>query len=569
MSIDGDILTIDWIVNNVFIFEAGLDRKVRSQQLLFEPDGTISGYYHNNESHWRLSEGELLILRGDGEPSCRAHLKVGNDGVVELEGKFLFASNDIRHYFRPVAKRRHSAVQTFDLFDTLVARHCYAPLAIFDRVEAKARRPNFASLRRKVESELWSAGDYSFDDIYDRLAVASKWSVPEIEKLKMLELAEEWDNLFPIREMLARVQPDDMIVSDMYLPEAFLRRLVEEKCGLRGIGIHLSNHGKHHGTIWSKVQVGRQILRHHGDNYHSDVIQAQKMGIEAQHVTMFKWTRGEEVLNELGLREIAQVIRRERLESFIFDKLARKAQLAQLEVNLPVLVIASLLLIRYGISHGIDTVLMCGRDCNLWVELMRWITSLSDWRPAIHYFPSSRELFLRDSPAYAAYFDHLRGRSSLIVDLSGTGRTPAHFVGRIGAAREVSVFIALKSEVVSPSMEKLAPARSDVEVVSGIRADGERFDFEKLNFAIEGRATDMLFKDYCFHVIRTPTELTGRAAELVSVMHTTFDATMRRLREARLRTTPNVNDEERLRVALKVLAGDARRFAAVTDHMPG
>lgn len=214
------------------------------------------------------------------------------------------------------------------------------------------------------------------------------------------------------------------------------------------------------------------------------------------------------------------------MTTFAFDKVLRQLQMAQFDVNIPVLVIASLLLLRHAKNVQADTLLMCGRDCNLWIHLLKWMVSLSAYKPEAHYFPSSRELFLVDSPTYAAYFAHLRGHRTLITDLSGTGRTPAQFIGRIGAEVDTSVYIVLKSDVIAPEMERLAPARSDVANDFAIKDGDARFEFEKLNAALEERAIGVEFTGHEFTVVRDPKSLDGRTQDMIAAMHAAFKAAM-------------------------------------------
>jgi len=65
---------------------------------VFEPDGTIDGYDHPNESRWRVDGDELLILCDDGKVSCRAHLVRGGNGELEYAGPFLLNDEGILHH---------------------------------------------------------------------------------------------------------------------------------------------------------------------------------------------------------------------------------------------------------------------------------------------------------------------------------------------------------------------------------------------------------------------------------------------------------------------------------------
>ncbi|WLR91547.1 hypothetical protein [Shinella zoogloeoides] len=563
-------LTADWLTRHVFSFEVGPQRHLVTSGMLFEKDGRIGGYQHPNEAGWRIDDDRLFILREDGTPSCIAILMEADDGSREIVGPFLLEEEIHLHYFRPLALRGYlPAVQTFDLFDTLVARYCVDPLAVFDAVEAKARAKGFARLRQSLEADLWRSGDYTLDDVYAKLAEATGWPDGLIERLKMLELAEEWDNLFPIQEMVARVRHDDLIISDMYLPESFLRKIVEEKCGLPGLTIHLSNHGKHHGTIWPKILAGHRILRHYGDNHHSDVAQARKAGIDAEHVTTSAWSMGETVLCSVGLGEFAKAVRKARLSSFSFDKTARQAQLAQFDANIPLLIIAGLILIRRANAAGADTLLMCGRDSNMWVHLLRWMIGLSPRKMAVHYLPSSRDLFLADSPAYAAYVSRLRGARTIIADVSGTGRSPAHFIAGLEAQADTSVFVVLKSNRIDPPMEARAPARDDVLIDSAITIDLERFLFERFNTAVcEDRAIGMEFLGERFNVLREHQPLDAATTILVTKMQEAFALTLKLLQESPITTLPDAPSDEDLREALHTLVQVGIHYLDVAKRLP-
>lgn len=563
-------LSADWLTRHVFSFEVGPQRNQITPALTFEKDGRIGGYKHPNEAGWRIDDDKLLILREDGTPSCIGILMGAADGSREIVGPFLLQKEVRLHYFRPLTLRDDlPAVQTFDLFDTLVARYCVDPLAVFHIVEAKARAPGFAKLRQNIEADLWRSGNYTLDDIYAKLAGTTGWAGELIDQMKMLELVEEWENLFPIQEMVARVRHDDLIISDMYLPQSFLRKIVDKKCGLPGLEIYVSNHGKHHGTIWPSILARHRILRHYGDNHHSDVIQARKAGIEAEHVTTAGWSTGETLLCSVGLSDFAKAIRKARLTSFSFDRTAHQAQLAQYDANIPLLIIASLLLIRRAYAVQADTLLLCGRDSNMWVHLLKWMLSLFPRKLTVHYFPSSRDLFLANSPAYAAYFSGLRGHRTIIADISGTGRSPAHFIASREAQQDTSVFVVLKSNRIDQAMEARAPARDDVLIDAGITTDLERFLFERFNTAVcEDRAIGMEFLGEQFSVQREHKPLDAAAGILIAKMQEAFALALRILQESPITLPPKEINDEELKEALRNLMQVGIKYINVAKCLP-
>ena len=249
-------LTFEWLVSRPFVFRVEAD--VLSRSLRFEPDGKISGYNHPNESAWAIENGELHILNADNKATCVLSFCGLRNGRVSLAGPFIDTSRASApaphmHYIEEKAATGLRKIATFDLFDTLVARRCYDPLRIFQAVERKTGVYDFAKLRHKVEMDMFGRILYGFDDIYLRLQETAGWSEAVVSRLKMLELAEEWENLYPIAELIALVGPDDVIVSDMYLPQGFVRRIIEEKCSLPGKRLILTNYGKHLGVIWPKL----------------------------------------------------------------------------------------------------------------------------------------------------------------------------------------------------------------------------------------------------------------------------------------------------------------------------
>ncbi|POO56765.1 hypothetical protein [Agrobacterium rosae] len=569
-QIHGFPLTAEWLSSQIFALEAGPQRRQVTSILTFEKDGRIGGYKHPNEAYWQIQDEKLFILREDGTVSCVAIvIKTSGDGV-EIVGPVVPSEEMYLHHFRPLGPRVSlPTVQTFDLFDTLVARYCVDPLEIFRIVEAKSRTQDFAKLRQNVEATLWRGGNYSLDDVYVGLGQAAGWSDATLAHLKMLELGEEWNNLFQIQEMISRVQHDDLIISDMYLPASFLRKIVDKKCGLPGLKIHLSNHGKHHGTIWPEILSTHRILRHFGDNHHSDVVQARKAGINAEYVTVSGWTEGEAVLVSIGLVEFAKAVRKARLTSFSFEKMGRQAQLAQFDSNIPLLIIAALLLIRHAHEAGADSLLMCGRDSNMWVHLVEWMVGISQRKMAVHYFPSSRELLLSKNPAYAAYFTLLRGQRTIIADVSGTGRSPANFVANIQAQEDTSVFVVLKSNRIDGPMEIRAPARDDVQLECALTVDLERFLFERFNTAArEDRAVDIEFLGEEFRIVREHEPVSATVENLIDHMQEAFALTLSILKEAPIFSLPQTTTDEQLREALQQLIHVGMRYFDLAKMLP-
>ncbi len=555
-------LSSDWLVSCIFQLRAEPSNEVLATSLWFEPDGRISGYHHRNASGWRIEDGKLFILRDDGIPTCSLGPMRRDNGRVSLIGQFINASSPtvpsgtIYHLDEVTDATERMQVQTFDLLDTLVARRCYEPLAIFRQVEAKCGVVGFARLRHEVEMKLFGRRDYGLDDIYAELNSVTGWRDPLLRTLRIMELAEEWENLFAIREIVARVRPQDMIISDMYLPLGFVRCVVDEKCGLRGQTIHLSNYGKHHGIIWPRILATHGISRHYGDNHWTDVESPKRSGIDTEQVTLAGWTRGEKILVDSGLLPFAQAIREARLGSFDLDPALRAAQLAQFDLNLPLLVLGSLYVLRRAREQEVDTLLMCSRDCNLWVGLMRWLASCSSASPVVRYLRASRTLFYSDSAEYAAYYMRMHGKRTMLIDLVGTGRSPAHFITQLGMKDRIVSFL-LTAE---PTTGASPIGDVKVEILSEQPFYTTRLVLEALNMSLEGMAESVAFNGHKLQVEQRQNEFSPTSQSIISAMRKAFLSATTILRRATPGRIPEHLSEATLSSAVEAV------LALAPDH---
>lgn len=223
---------------------------------------------------------------------------------------------------------------------------------------------------------------------------------------------DEMQNVFPIAEMMARVKPEDIIVSDMRFPESSLRKF----CGLPN-RIFVSDHGKLDGTMWPKVLDEYQIMRHYGDNPVSDYQSPVRFGIPAELVSIADKTDVEAQLYNMGFPQLAMVMREARLTTWHPQKKLRNLQLLQIELNFPFLFLASCLLNQKIWNE--PRVLFSSRDCCHWYRIQKLVRDLSGAPYQVKYFLSSRLTRAFPSAAYILYVDSLL--PGAIVDMGGTG----------------------------------------------------------------------------------------------------------------------------------------------------
>ena len=132
---------------------------------------------------------------------------------------------------------------SFDIFDTLIARRCIEPHNIFRAVEEKGDFPNFYKLRVQAETDV-ATSEYTLTDIYARLQVICGIDGALTEKLKSLEISEEIDNVIPIAQNISRINDGDMLISDMYLPREVIGKMLKRAGCDRHTPMVLTSHGK-------------------------------------------------------------------------------------------------------------------------------------------------------------------------------------------------------------------------------------------------------------------------------------------------------------------------------------
>ncbi|SHF40643.1 HAD-IA family hydrolase [Vibrio gazogenes] len=195
-------------------------------------------------------------------------------------------------------------VISFDIFDTLVLRNVFEPIDIFKAVESRYKFENndlsangFATERVEAEHRARvkrnNQEDITFDNIYEELSLI----YPEIYlSLKDLEIQTETDfivrndTMYEVFEYAKSHDKKIVLISDMYLPKNMIHDLVSNLgySGFKELYVSCEQlKTKHFGTLYehikSELDLDYNKWLHIGDNYHSDVVNAQKHGISAFH----------------------------------------------------------------------------------------------------------------------------------------------------------------------------------------------------------------------------------------------------------------------------------------------
>ena len=277
---------------------------------------------------------------------------------------------------------------SFDVFDTLIARRKFKPSSIFD--ELKKEFGEIIEQRLQADN-----GSRTLREIYDFCGLS--------ETILQRELQLELAHCIPIQENIERVSDGDLLVSDTYLPKEFVLELLG-KCGLqKRVGIYVSNSDKWSGVFWGEVTKKPGL--HVGDNEISDFRNPKQFGVEVELSKVSEPTPLEHDINRLS-HPIGYFVRECRLDA-TRDPIA----LLAIETNIPMLFVACSTIQKIGRRP-----VFLGRDCQTLSQIYR-----RHFGEAV-YLPFSR-MFGKDASMARQYLEVHTEKDDIVVDLVSTGAT--------------------------------------------------------------------------------------------------------------------------------------------------
>ncbi|MEH6501557.1 hypothetical protein [Halopseudomonas aestusnigri] len=303
-------------------------------------------------------------------------------------------------------------VNSWDLWDTLISRRTLSPKEVFYIIEKKVKLPGFA--KDRIDAELASrvgVEETTLERIYDHL------DYPEDvkSKLKELELKIEEELTYPIIQTVNKVRPNDIIISDMYLPRDFVVEILRKlNIPIQEKNIFISSETlltKRSCKLYEKAMETRDILQHTGDNVVSDIKMAQKAGISAKEFTASKrltpvekhWTKR----GELGIA-LAGVLRAARLSCPLSADPCRWEIYSQTVA--PLLISFCENLIKQSLNRGIRKLYFLSRDGQILYKICK---SLIDQQyidiEAVYLYASRQAL-------HTPGFSHIETAKSWILD---------------------------------------------------------------------------------------------------------------------------------------------------------
>lgn len=456
-------------------------------------------------------------------------------------------------------------VRSWDVFDTLIARRCGHHEGIFDLMGA-VLGPGFMPAR--IQAELTarkSAREITIQDIYDQLRIALGWSKEDSQRALDLELQIELDNVIPVAENLARVRDGDIAVSDMYLSRETIHCLLRAAGLDKDITVFVSNSGKGDGSMWKELKKQFFILRHTGDNPHSDFLRPWRHGIPARLNEASAETTWERILRCNGAPALSAFVREMRLRCADKDPETRATRMAQVEGNVPMLLFASAALARWCDAQRITQALMCSRDCVLWARLAEKLVRHSGSQLVVEYFLISRVAALTSSDNYLAYARQRIRPDSIVVDLSMTGTSLAGLADRLGLER-VRGFVIAWHQSIARTLYGERPRPKAIVDVEFLTAEVIDDDLEAINQALTPSIHDVEETGTGFSVTYGLENRAPEVLEAVRAQHLAFNELVDRLPGAVMDEAIALATSSRLVFLVRECARQAGRHETVISR---
>ena len=306
------------------------------------------------------------------------------------------------------------SVNSFDIFDTLLARTVENPTDIFDIVEKTYSYPNFKNIRIQSQNQ----SNHTIESIYHNFKLITNETDDVINKLREFEVQTEMENTIPIISNINKIKDNDIFISDMYLSSSEIRKLLDYHNINKNTKLYVSSGGKSNGQMWEKLTKEYKIMKHYGDNLHSDIYMASKYGVEGIYTQIYKFTHLEKTLIDAGEIALCKSFRTFRLMN-PYDESTVKYDLyeRQITFNIPILLFICNKLNEILVNEKRDTVLFLSRDGCLLIKLFSYL--YPQYKSI--YMHSSRIMNNNFNECYCTYItENYDDKRSILFDLHGS-----------------------------------------------------------------------------------------------------------------------------------------------------
>ena len=338
----------------------------------------------------------------------------------------------------------HRHIYSFDVFDTCLLRLCGDSRNFFDVLSKKVvdfmclgddgeqLRKMFVVFRAEAEGN-------NLHEIYSQ--VSRSFQLPcSIEDMVRLEMQTESEMLRPIEKTRLLVKQlrkkgDIMFVSDMYLPDDFIReRLAVAGFFHEGDRLYVSNtvgawksDGSLYRLIHEQERISYRYWHHYGDNRNSDFEVPKKLGVDAHwiHYDYLPYERQwANTILTTGFQYpsiLAGVSRAVRLTSFSPQCQADFVA----DISAPIMVAWVYDVLHDAQQQGIRRIYFQARDTHSYFIIARELQP-SFPNVELRYLFLSRQSLYSDNPLRIKYFEQ-EGLATYdrvaIVDITSSGKT--------------------------------------------------------------------------------------------------------------------------------------------------
>ncbi len=313
-------------------------------------------------------------------------------------------------------------LKTWDIFDTLIARRCIEPRLVFHIMEQRLKLSGFTQARIAASQNIAKTlNNYSLDDIYSEFGRITNLDQNTCNNLKNIEYQTEIEQAIPITENILQVKSGDILITDMYLPESIIRKMLL-KCGLTvPVEIVITSNGKSSGRVWKQIAAQNPFVFHIGDNEISDIKNPRDVGFDS---ALTIWSRPNFVENYLLQKdfEFGAYLREIRLRNPYQDEIKRKYW-EFFTLNIGILIILVQLIDELQKKCGFEYLGFCGRDAYyLWLIYQKFKEDKHEISTPNDYLYYSRKIMHTSEKEMAQYFSSkINNRKALMIDLAGTG----------------------------------------------------------------------------------------------------------------------------------------------------
>lgn len=312
-------------------------------------------------------------------------------------------------------------LKTWDIFDTLIARRCVFPHGVFQIVEQVSKVKGFTQARMMAERNISDNNpNYNLDDIYEQFQKNTGATKNICDALKKLECDVEFDQSIPITENIRQVKAGDVLISDMYLPETFIRKLLEKAGLFVPVEILITSGGKASGRIWKQLAKQKEFVFHIGDNQNTDVKNPRLVGFESALSILSDPNKIEQYLLQRDFN-FGAYLREIRLRNPFTEEIKR-LYWELFTLNIGVLILLVRRIDELQKKYGFEYLGFCGRDTHYLRLLYEKYKRNRNEEPVPNdYLYYSRKLVRNSGEELSKYFDaKINGRKALMMDLIGT-----------------------------------------------------------------------------------------------------------------------------------------------------